>query len=59
MTQEISPETYFERLKEMALSRFGEERTDLLTPAIREMAESLAVVGRFSLREGEEPAFFL
>ncbi len=59
MTQEIIQETYFERLKEMAMNRFGEERTRMLTPAIGEIAASLAAVGRFRLREDEEPAFFL
>lgn len=59
MTQKIIQETYFERLKEMAVNRFGEERTKVLTPAIGEIAASLAAVRCFRLREDEEPAFFL
>ena len=58
MTQEITQENDFERLKEMAVNRFGEERTKELTPAIRQIASSLAVVGRVRLREDEEPTFF-
>jgi hypothetical protein len=58
MIQDRNAETDFQRLKEMALTRFGEERTEVLTPAIREIATALAAVGRFRLREDEEPAFF-
>ena len=58
MTQNQNAETAFQRLKEIAVNRLGEERTKVLTPTIREMAASLAAVRCFRLREDEEPAFF-
>jgi hypothetical protein len=49
---------FFSILKEFAVRRYGKERADLIDPAIRELAASLAAVSDYPLEPEEEPAFF-
>jgi hypothetical protein len=51
-------EKFLSILREFAVHRYGKERGELMEPAIRELAASLAAVSDYPLEAEEEPAFF-
>jgi len=58
MSTSMTKEEFIEILTETAVQRFGEERAKLLSPAIQEIAASLATVAAHEIELEEEPAFF-
>jgi len=55
----MNKENFAEILSELAVRRFGEERAKALSPAIQEIAQSLACIAEYIPELEEEPAFFL
>jgi len=58
MSAEINEEKYFKMLRESAVQRYGEERTKIIEPSIRDLARSLAVISEYPLAMEEEPDFY-
>jgi hypothetical protein len=59
MSTAMTKEEFSEILTETAVRKFGEERAKMLSPAIQEMAASLATLVVQEIELEEEPAFFL
>ena len=55
----MDKEKFIEILSEAAIRRYGEQETQSLSPAIQEIAASLAVVDAHEIKLEEEPGFFL
>lgn len=58
MSNPMNKEKFIEILRESAIRRFGEERAKSLSPAIQEIAASLAAIAAHEIEMEEEPAFF-
>jgi DNA-directed RNA polymerase subunit K/omega len=59
MSTAMTKEEFSEILTETAVRKFGEERAKMLSPAIQEIAASLATLVVQKIELEEEPAFFL
>ncbi|MBI5966712.1 MAG: hypothetical protein HY882_02475 [Deltaproteobacteria bacterium] len=59
MVNALTKKKIIEVLTESAVQRFGEERAKFLTPAIQDIAGSLAFIAEHAVELEEEPAFFL
>jgi hypothetical protein len=58
MSAAMTKEEFTEILSESAARRFGQERAKDLTPVIKDLAGSLAVVAEHPVELEEEPAFY-
>ncbi len=59
MPNPMNKEKYIEILNESAIRRFGEQRAKSLSPAIEEIAASMAGIAAHEIELEEEPAFFI
>lgn len=57
MSISLTEEKFGEILRESAVRRFGEERTQILNPAIKDIAHSLAAVAQHRVRFEDELSF--
>ena len=55
----MNKEKFIEILSEAAIRRYGEPEAQILSPAIQEIAASLAVVDAHEIELEREPGFFL
>ena len=59
MLNQMNKEKFIEILSESAIRRYGEQEAQYLSPAIQEVAASLAIVDAYEIKLEEEPGFFL